>query len=303
MTQLAPRRVPVHKLRAEMSLVVVAFIWGASFVIVKEALDDISTLLFLALRFSLASLALAAILGPKALTRRPGGKDLRGGLLAGTCLFAGYALQTFGLKYTTPSKAGFLTGLYIPLVPVLGAVVYRKMPRLAEVLGISAAGLGMGLMTVQGGTWNMSRGDLLVIACAFAYALHILVLAHFTRGGNVAFLSIAQIATAAVLSLGFCGWAEPVRYRPSARVWVALAVTSLLATALAFSLQTWAQQYSSATRTALIFALEPVFAWLTSFVLSGELLTARATMGAGLILAGIVAVEWKPASVEIHPSA
>ncbi len=290
------------KLRAEMSLVVVAFIWGASFVIVKEALDDISTLLFLALRFTLAAAALAVILGPNAKRPGRGVRDLRGGVLAGTCLFAGYVLQTFGLKYTSPSKTGFLTGLYIPLVPILGAFVYRKAPRLTEVAGIGAAGLGMALMTVQGSAWSMGRGDLLVIGCAFAYALHILVLAHFTRGGNIAFLSIAQIATAAALSLATCGWAEPVRFRPSGRVWVALAVTSLLATALAFSLQTWAQQYSSATRTALIFALEPVFAWLTSFALSGELLTARATLGAVLILAGIVAVEWKPAAVGMHPS-
>ncbi len=291
------------KLRAEMSLVVVAFIWGASFVIVKEALDDISTLLFLALRFTLAAAARVVILGRQAKKSEDRGRDLRGGMLAGACLFAGYVLQTLGLRDTSPSKAGFLTGLYIPLVPVLGAFVYRKVPRVVEVAGIGAAGLGMGLMTLRGNSWSMNRGDLLVISCAVAYALHILVLANFTRGGNIAFLSITQIATAAVLSVASFGWAEPVRFRPSGRVWVALAVTSLLATALAFSLQTWAQQYSSATRTALIFALEPVFAWLTSFAVAGELLTGRATLGAALILAGIVAVEWKPAAVGMHPSA
>ncbi len=281
------------RVRPEIPLVLVAFVWGATFVLVKRALDDVSTLLFLAIRFSLAAVCLALMLGVKARAAEDWKRDLRGGVLAGVCLFTGYVLQTLGLEYTTPSKAGFITGMYIPLVPVIGAMLYRKMPRWIEAVGIVAAGVGMTLMTLPGSEARINRGDMLVAGCAVAYAMHILVLGHFTPRGNVSFLAVTQIATAAVLSLGVCGWAEPVRWRSTPAVWIAVGVTSVLATAVAFALQTWAQRYTSATRTALIFALEPVFAWLTSFALLGELLTRRATLGAGLILAGIVAVEWK----------
>ncbi len=281
------------RVRPEIPLVLVAFVWGATFVLVKRALDDVSTLLFLAIRFSLAAVCLALMLGAKARAAEDWKRDLRGGVLAGVCLFTGYVLQTLGLEYTTPSKAGFITGMYIPLVPVIGAMLYRKMPRWIEAVGIVAAGVGMTLMTLPGSEARINRGDMLVAGCAVAYAMHILVLGHFTPRGNVSFLAVTQIATAAVLSLGVCGWAEPVRWRSTPAVWIAVGVTSVLATAVAFALQTWAQRYTSATRTALIFALEPVFAWLTSFALLGELLTRRATLGAGLILAGIVAVEWK----------
>jgi drug/metabolite transporter (DMT)-like permease len=281
------------KVQPEILLVLVALIWGATFVLVKRALEDVSTLLFLAIRFTLAAVCLALMLGSKARATEDWRRDLGGGVLAGMCLFTGYVLQTLGLKYTTPSKAGFLTGMYIPLVPVMGAMVYRKMPRRMEAAGIVAAAAGMTLMTLPGGEAGINRGDMLVAGCAAAYAMHILVLGHFTPRGNVSFLAVTQIATAAVLSLAVCGWAEPVRWRPGAAVWIAVGVTGILATAVAFAVQTWAQRYTSATRTALIFALEPVFAWLTSFAVAGELLTRRATLGAGMILAGILAVEWK----------
>ncbi len=284
---------PGPKVRPEIPLVFVAFLWGATFVLVKRALGDVSTLLFLAIRFSLAAVCLGLMLGSKARATDDWRRDLRGGVLAGMCLFAGYVLQTLGLEYTTPSKAGFITGMYIPLVPVIGAMVYRKMPRSMELAGVLAAAVGMTLMTLPGSSARINRGDMLVAGCAVAYAMHILVLGHFTPRGNVSFLAVTQIATAAVLSLAVCGWAEPVRWRPSASVWIAVGVTGILATAVAFALQTWAQRYTSPTRTALIFALEPVFAWLTSFALLGELLTRRATLGAALILAGILAVEWK----------
>ncbi len=282
--------------RVDLALTGVAFVWGASFLIVKNALGDISTLLFLGLRFSAAALMLAAVFGRSALR---GGRlpwSLRGGALAGVCLFGGYTLQTIGLKFTTVSKAGFLTGLYIPLVPVLGALVYRRAPRAAEAGGVVLAAIGMALMTLQGGSLRMSGGDLLVAASAVIYAIHILVLGHFTKDGNIAALAITQIAVTGALALAACGWAEPVKFTPTRAVWIALGVTSVLATAAAFAAQTWAQQYSGPTRTALIFSLEPVFAWLVSWAATGETLSARATAGAALILGGILTVEWKPGS-------
>jgi drug/metabolite transporter (DMT)-like permease len=292
--------------RVDAALVAVALIWGATFVLVKQALDDISTLLFLTIRFGVATAALALLFGKSARAdlrhRHILWPSLGGGAIAGFCLFSGYVLQTFGLKYTTAAKAGFITGLYIPLVPLFGAIAYRRKPQWIEVLGVGSAFIGMALMTVQGDILSIGLGDLLVMCCAVAYAFHILLLGHFAVRASTPVLTIAQIATAALLGAGTFWWAEPPRVRWTADVWVAIGVTALLATALAFSIQTWAQQYSSPTRTALIFATEPVFAWATSYLLLREGLSGRGITGALLILAGILMVELKPLRFGPHPS-
>jgi drug/metabolite transporter (DMT)-like permease len=277
----------------DLSLVAVAMIWGTTFVLVKRALGDVSTLLFLALRFIAAAAALALVFR-KQLRSSQFKPALRGGMLAGACLFLGYVLQTFGLKYTSASKTGFITGLYIPLVPLFSSLMYRRLPQLAELAGVATAFIGLMLMTVERDLLSVSHGDLLVAGCAVAYAFHILVLGRFAKLADAGSLALVQIATAAVLSSVTFWWAEPVRIQWSRDLWIALAVTSLFATALAFAVQTWAQRWSSPTRTALIFSTEPVFAWVTSFALAGELLSRRATLGAALILAGILMVELKP---------
>ena len=153
-------------------------IWGATFVLVKQALAGVSTLLFLTLRFAIATLALALIFRKQ--FRNPGlSRGLRGGVIAGCFLFSGYVLQTFGLKYTSASKTGFITGLYIPLVPLFSSLVYKKIPQMAEIIGVLAAFSGMALMTVQKDLFDIGLGDLLVACCAVAYAFHILVLGRF----------------------------------------------------------------------------------------------------------------------------
>jgi drug/metabolite transporter (DMT)-like permease len=281
----------------DLSLVAIAMIWGATFVLVKRALADVSTLLFLALRFVAATAALALVFR-KQLRAAQFAPALRGGVFAGVCLFLGYVLQTFGLKYTSASKTGFITGLYIPLVPLFSSLLYRRIPQIAELAGIATAFVGLTLMTVERDVLSLSRGDLLVAGCAVAYSFHILVLGRFAKSANPGALAMVQIATAAVLSSMTFWWAEPIRIQWSRDLWIALAVTSLLATALAFAVQTWAQRWSSPTRTALIFSTEPVFAWATSFALAGELLSRRATIGAALILAGILMVELKPGKRE-----
>ena len=277
----------------DLSLAAVALIWGATFVLVKRALDDVSTLFFLALRFAAAAVALALVFRGS-LRRADLQRGLPGGVLAGTCLFAGYVLQTFGLKYTSASKAGFITGLYIPLVPLFSSVLYRRMPRFVEMAGVAMAFAGLTLMTVEHDLVSINRCDLLVSGCAVAYSFHILVLGRFAQSIGAGVLAVVQIATAAVLAGATFWWVEPVRIRWSSDVWIALAVTSLLATALAFFVQSWAQRWSSPTRTALIFSMEPVFAWATSYVVAREVLSARAIAGAGLILAGILLVELRP---------
>jgi len=288
--------------RADLALAGIALIWGATFVLVKEALRDASTLVFLSLRFALATLALGCASRPLAAKFSERAVLMRGGLAAGLCLFAGYLLQTLGLRYTTPSKSAFLTGLSIVMVPLIAALINRRAPSGAELLGVTAATAGMALMTLQGGLGGMNVGDLLTLACAAGFALHILAVGHWAPRTNFQALTLVQLATAALLASGSFWWAEPAYLRWTSAVAAALVVTGLLATALAFSVQAWAQQRTTATHTALMFALEPVFASLTSWLTTGERLSARQAAGAALILAGILQVELKPLRRRQHLS-
>jgi drug/metabolite transporter (DMT)-like permease len=293
---------PRRRLQADLALAFIALIWGSTFVLVKDALEDISTTLFLALRFGAATVVLATVFRRRYAALTDWRMEVQGGVLAGLFLYAGYLLQTLGLRYTTPSKSAFLTGLYIVLVPLLTAFVYKRAPRRREVIGIAMATVGMGMMTLERATLRIGYGDLLTLACALAFAGHILVIGHYS--GRVSFegLALLQVATAAILAASTFWWTEVPRVVWSGRVIVTLSITSVMATALAFAVQTWAQQFTTPARTALIFALEPVFAGLTSFLFFGERFTARAIAGAALILAGILTVELKPVQRQPHPS-
>jgi drug/metabolite transporter (DMT)-like permease len=286
------------RLRAEFALASVAFLWGATFVVVKGALDDISTFLFLAIRFSLASLLLAFWLRARLFRRSP--VAWRGGALCGVLLFLGYALQTTGLRWTTASNSAFITGLYVVLVPLLASLVYRIRPRMVELAGAALAAAGTALLS--GGLpadWN--RGDLLTAGCAVAFAAHILAVERYSRRMDFERLSLMQIVSVAVLSWAAAAWIEPARIVWTPRLVWALAATSVLATALSFVLYTWAQGQTSAARAALIFALEPVFAGVVAWAAAGESWTAVTLAGAALILAAIVLVELKPPAAAGHP--
>jgi drug/metabolite transporter (DMT)-like permease len=276
---------------ADLALAGVTFIWGATFVVVKEALESSSTLLFLALRFTLAAAALALLFRRR--LERPTPAVWSAGVAVGLVLFLGYLFQTLGLRLTTPAKSAFITGLSVVLVPVLGAVVYRSRPEAHAWVGVGCGAAGLYLLVAPAGGWRISAGDLLTFFCAVCFAVHILLLGRFSRRVGVADLSVIQVGVAALLALGSFWWAEQPFVRWTAPLLGAVVACGLLATALAFSVQTWAQQFTSPTHTALILTLEPVFAWGTSYLVMGESLEGRALWGAALILSGIVVSEWK----------
>jgi drug/metabolite transporter (DMT)-like permease len=288
--------------RADLALALVAMVWGATFVMVKDALADVSPVLFLGLRFSAATAALGFMYAATARGTRARGGWL-GGIVTGGFLYLGYLLQTLGLRLTTPAKSGFITGLYIVLVPLGSAIVYKKAPQVSEVLGIAIATTGLGLMTLTGWTFEVGTGDLLTMGCAVAFTFHIIVLGYYSQRMGYEWLTLLQIGTCAAIALGSFWWVETPAVRWNAQVAIALGVTALLGTALGFTVQTWAQQYTTPTRTALIFALEPVFAWITSFVLTNEVLSRQAAIGAIFILAGILLVELKPIGRRPHQDA
>jgi drug/metabolite transporter (DMT)-like permease len=282
--------------QADLALATIAFIWGTTFVAVKGALLDISTTYFLALRFMVAALCMLPILVPviRSEPRRlwPG---LTRGAAAGLFLWAGYVLQTAGLRYTTAGNSGFLTGLYIVLVPLVGAALYRRWPQVRELLGIIVAGAGIVILTMPGTDSNrrFNYGDLLTVGCAVAFAFHIVMVGYFSARERYEALAVGQVACAAVLSAASVPFEAP-KVTWSSPVILALVLTGVFGTAIAFAAQTWAQKYTTATRAALLFALEPVFAVVTAILAGHEQLTVPVILGGTLILSGILVVELRP---------
>ena len=292
-------------MRAHVLLIIVVFIWGSTFVVVKNALADISPLLFNFIRMTMAFVCLALFY------RRHFGRMNRKSLLAGAtvgfCLAMGYQFQTAGLRLTTPSKSAFITGMVVVIVPVL-CVIPGLRPRNSHVphwnawAGAAIAFIGIVLLTTPAGSGfdfhSIGLGDALTFGCALGFSFHVLALAHLSP--RVPFEQLA------VLQVGFCALfmavSMPLLEHPwvhwTPRVVAALLVTAVLATATAFTVQSWAQKYLPATHTALILALEPVFAWIASFIVLGERLGRRGASGALLILLGIALTEFVPAVVQ-----
>jgi drug/metabolite transporter (DMT)-like permease len=276
-------------------LVMIAFIWGSTFVLVKAALDDASPLVLNSARMVIAAVLLAIFYRKKiAVLTKPA---LAAGILAGTFLFAGYAFQTSGLKLTTPSKSAFLTGTSSVLVPIVLVAIWRVRIHLWRVVGIVLALTGLFLMTVPGGRAgladfaNVNLGDLLTIGCAICFTFHVIFVGRASQRFPFEQVAFLQVAAAAILMTLSTPLLEHPYFRPMPTVIAAVLVTGILCTAVAFTVQSWAQQFTPATHTALIFTTEPVFAWLTSFIYLKERLGLRAGVGALLILGGVLVSE------------
>ncbi len=283
-----------------MLLVLVTFVWGATFVLIKDALADISPLLFNAVRMTLAAASLVLIFRkPMA---RISGASFRAGALVGVFLWLGYEFQTTGLKLTTPSKSAFLTGVSVVLVPLFLAIGWRRMVNRWTAVGVGAAFIGLYLLTVPaaaGGGFNLAsinRGDVLTMACAVAFALQIITMGRATACYDFQQVATVEAIVCAALMFLTIPVVENTYANWSAIVLWAIVVTGLLGTGVAFTVQAWAQQFTPPTHTALIFSLEPVFAWATSYVVQHERLGFRATLGAVLILGGVLLSELKGSS-------
>lgn len=284
-----------RKLKADLLLILCTLIWGATFVLVKDALADASVFVFLALRFALATAVLIPMYGRE--LRRVGSRGWRAGAIIGCCMFGGYAFQTAGLRLTTPSKAAFITGFFVVLVPVLLALFGSRRVPLWVWIGALSAFAGLYFLAVPpSGFAALNRGDLLVLGCAFMFAVHVISIGHYTVRFSAGALTLIQVATTALFTalcvpLFAVTRAEQPRVAWTTGLIVAVVATGLFATALAFSAQVWAQQFTSATHAAIIFTLEPVFAGVTSFIFYHERLGARSLAGAALILGGILIAE------------
>jgi drug/metabolite transporter (DMT)-like permease len=286
---------------SNLVLLSITFIWGATFVMVQDAIATLPPLTFVAIRFALAALLLLLPLlfrrqGRVTLARLFQRTQLIGGFVLGVWLFLGYALQTFSLLYTTSGKAGFLTGLSVTLVPLLAWPILRVKPTRIAIIGVLLATIGLYLLAFVDLS-KLNPGDLLAFLCAIAFALQVVYTGKYSTQEAVQQLVVIQLATVAGLSaiaaLLFEPWQHVLQsgvvFQP--QVVSALIVTAVFATSFAFLAQTHIQQYMTATNVALIFACEPIFAALADLVWNGVVLGPRALFGCALILCGMLLSE------------
>jgi drug/metabolite transporter (DMT)-like permease len=303
----------------DLALVAITAVWGFTFVTVKESLAHTTPFVFLTIRFWLAAAVFAAFVRSSRVAPEAAGpawkRDLAvGGSVAGVLFFAGYAFQTEGLALTTASNAGFITGLFVVFTPVLATVLLRRPPHVGGIVGVVSATAGLLLLT---GGWrgHVNTGDLLMVGCALAFAFHIIVLSRYSERVGWAPLALSQMLLMSVATSVAALVFEPASVagtivgggRFLASLWVsplsaiadlmrdqvtiAILVTAVPATAVALSVQTWAQTHIGPTRTALILILEPVFAGTFAHAILHERLDLAGWIGSGLILTGMLVSE------------
>lgn len=273
---------------ATLALLGVTMVWGWTFVLVRDAVLAYGVMGFLAIRFVIAAAAVLLVAH-----RRLSRPALRTGLGIGLILAAGYLLQTWGLKLTTATNSGLITGLFVVIGPLADRILFRARLHRHAVAAVTLSLAGMVLLT-GGAPAGLALGDLLTLGCAVAFGVHIAVLSHASPRFDPLALTAAQMLSMAAVFGVLWPMTGPVT-PPPRQVWFALALTGLVASALAYLIQTFAQQHLSTARTAVILTMEPVFAGMFGFLLAGERLGPVQWLGAVLILGAVLLSEVLPA--------
>jgi drug/metabolite transporter (DMT)-like permease len=274
---------------AVLALTGVCIIWGSTFVVVKHAVERMPVMDFLAWRFVIASVAMAAF-RPRAV-RTLSAAERRQGVVLGLALGAGYVAQTFGLQRTPATVSGFITGLFVVFTPLCSAALLRRRVSALAWASVAIATAGLALLSLRG--LSVGTGEAITLLCAIAFALHIVGLGEWSRPTNAYGLAVVQLSTVALLAI--VGAApQSLGPPPDAGVWGAIMLTAIGATALGFLGQTWAQAHLPPTRAAVVMTMEPVFAGVFGVAIGGDRLQARTVIGALLVLAAMYLVELGP---------
>jgi len=280
----APARL---RLKADLTLLLVAVIWGSAFVAQRVAALNMGVYLFNGLRFLLGALVLL----PLALRSHRTGVDIRsslpGMLLAGLLLFGGSSLQQLGLRYTTAANAGFITGLYVVLVPILLALGWRQSPRRVVWLAAALSAAGLFLLST-GGSFSLKVGDAFELAGAFLWAFHVLCIGWLVQRVDVLHLSVVQCAVCGLLSLGMSLALESGSLSQVTGAWWTVLYTGLLSIGLAYTLQGVGQKVAPPADAAILLSLEAVFAALAGWAFLDERLSAVQLLGCALMLGGML---------------
>jgi drug/metabolite transporter (DMT)-like permease len=270
------------------ALVGITAIWGWTFIIVKDAIQLMPVMDFLAVRFTLAA-GVMLVLRPTSL-RHLSWRDRWHGTILGILLGLAYITQTEGLRYTSPAISGFITGMSVVFTPLVAWLLLRQRigPRTWLAVGLACAGLA--LLSLHG--WAFGRGELLTLACAIFVAFHIIGLGQWSAEHDTYALALVQVAIVAVISL-IAAAPGGIMMPPDATTWGTIGITALLATAAAFFVQTWAQSLVPATHAAVVLTMEPVFAGIFSVSLGNEPVTVRLVVGAVCVLSAMFIVQLK----------
>ncbi|MDD3839590.1 MAG: DMT family transporter [Clostridia bacterium] len=277
-----------RQLKADLLLVTVAFFWGSTFILVQQAISEIPVYTFLASRFILAFLVLSLIFFKRLLKINI--RTFLYSAIVGMVTFLGYVFQTLGLKYTTASKAGFITGLTVVLVPIMSSVLVKEKPKFNSILGVLFALSGLMLITLNA-EYSINKGDMYTLICAFCFAASILLIDKYTVSVDSISLAIMQIGVIATLSTIFAFVFEDVNIKFTINTITALVITGIFATAYALVIQNMMQRYTTPTHTALIFSLEPVFGAVFAYLIADETFTLKTLIGCILILIGMIISE------------
>lgn len=287
----------------EGALIIMTIIWGGTFVIVKESLNDISPIFFVALRFGIAGAIIALIMFFKKL--RIEKKDIMAGLFLGVFLFLGFVLQTIGLKHTSATKSGFLTGSLVVMVPFLQMIIEKKLPSRGALVGTVFVFIGILFLSSGdssittflgnlGATFNL--GDGLTLACAFFFAFQVVCLDIFSKKYDFWILFVTQLLSVSILAFIASGLfhvtsMEVIYINYSNNLIIGFLYTILLATCLNFGLQTKFQKRVSPTKAGIIYSFEPIFAALFAFFLLSEKISNFGLVGCILIFSGLIISE------------
>jgi len=264
---------------APFALLSVAAMWGAAFVLMKDAIkrQDVNSFLFT--RFAVAAVVML-LLKPKVV--KYFSRDLlTKGFIAGCFLGTGYILQTLGLARTTAAVTGFVTGMYVIATPLIAALVLHQKISRRTWAYVLIATIGLALLSLHG--WSVGIGELLVFGSAIAFASHIIALGQWSSGRDAYALTVVQLATCAILA-GLASLISGYQAPPDRGVWGVVVFTAIFATAIAFIIQTWSQAHMSSTKVAVILTMEVVFAAIFAVIFGGERLTLQIGLGGALVV-------------------
>jgi drug/metabolite transporter (DMT)-like permease len=282
--------------RADLALVFCSLIWGSTFVVVKDALADASVFVYIAVRFTLSAAIMAIVF--RGTLRKLDRHAVWAGVQIGLFMLGGYVFQTAGLQFTSPSKAAFITGCAVVLVPIL-LVFFGRKTNFWVWAGAAAALLGLYLLTVPPeGFGALNRGDVLVFVCAIMFALQLIFIGRHVERYSVGAIAFLQVATTALLSILLLPVVAALRLDPPRLSWTstlifAILITSIGSTVMGFSFQVWAQKHTSSSHAAILLSLEPLFAAATSWLYAHERMSSRSLTGGIVILIGILLAELK----------
>lgn len=283
---------------AALALITVAISWGAGFVLMEPAIEKHPTFNFLAFRFTIAVLVMVAI-RPQLFKSMNKTLLIQGSLL-GLALGGGYVTQTIGLLYSTAALTGFFTGLYVALTPLLAWVFLRQRISKKALVGVIVATIGLGILSA--GSVAFGWGEISLVACAVLFALHIIGLGLWSSKHDSYALTVVQLAVCAIISwIGAFVWDGGMQTPPDGEVWFAIIFTAVLATAVAFLVQTWAQGFLEPSRVAIILTSEVVFAAVISYSVGQETPTFLPVLGGSVMIMAMLIVEWPSKNKELVP--